>query len=84
MQVRLIGGIREPNHKDPLGGLYLEEVSFPMDVTNYAAEEIDDPDETTLHNEAQLRAWADVAFEDTGYEIWTASFTGLPPDDPEI
>lgn len=68
--VRMIGGIREADHKDPLGGLWLQAVAFPMSVTNYDALDPGDPDEITVHDEADLRAWADSAFDELGYEIF--------------
>ena len=41
-----------------------------MTVTNYEIEGPDGPEEITLHNENDLIAWADVTFEQDGYEIW--------------
>ena len=70
MKVRVIAGIREVNISDPLCGTWIEFVSFPMVVTNYEVEDPDDPEEITLHNEEELLAWANVAFEHDGYELW--------------
>ena len=73
MRVRVIGGIREMDHKDPLCGLWLEFVRFPMVVTNHEAEHASDPHELTLHTEDELRRWADRAFDEDGYQIWDLS-----------
>ena len=72
MKVRVIAGIREVNISDPLCGTWIEFVSFPMVVTNYEVESPEDPEEIMLHNEDDLIAWANVAFEYDGYEIWDA------------
>lgn len=70
MRVRLIGGIREVNHKDPLLGLWLEPVVFPMAVINYHATTMSDPDELVLYSEQELTTWAEDAFSEVGYEIF--------------
>lgn len=70
MRARMIGGIREADHRDPLGGLWLQAVAFPMSVTNYDALEPEDPDEITVGDEDELRKWADSAFDEIGYEIF--------------
>lgn len=69
MKVRMIGGIREMQFSDPLCGLRLEPVAFPIEVINYDAAEPDDPEWLTIHDEDGLKAWADSAFPD-GYELW--------------
>lgn len=70
MKVRMIGGIREINEKDPLCGLWLKFVQFPMVVTNYEATDVRESDQLTLYNEDELRHWADRAFGEMGYQIW--------------
>ena len=70
MKVKVIAGIRHVEISDPLCGAWIEFVSFPMIVTNYEAGSADDPEEITLHNEGELVAWADAAFEPEGYELW--------------
>ena len=68
--MRVIGGIRETDFSDPLLGLWIEFVSFPMTLTNHKVESPGDPEEITVHNEDELKSWADVAFEPDAYELW--------------
>lgn len=70
MKVNMIAGIREPDFRDPLMGLWIEPVSFPMIVTNYDAEELDDPEEITLSTKEELKEWAGRAFDEMGYEVF--------------
>lgn len=77
MRVRLIGAVREMNPKDPLLGLWLEPVVFPMAVINYEAKDPSDHDELVLYSENELIAWAENAFEEVGYEIFDVE---LPAD----
>ena len=83
MRVRLIGGIREINTSDPLCGAWIEFVAFPMTVANYEAESTEDPEEITLHDEDELTAWADTAFEPEGYQIWDAEIPAGAVLDPD-
>ena len=83
MRVRLMGGIRHMEISDPLCGAWIEFVAFPMRVTNYEAESPEDPEEITLHDEAELAAWADAAFEPEGYQIWDAEIPCGAVLDPE-
>ena len=76
MKVRVIAGIRDVNLSDPLCGTWIEFVSFPMKLTNYAYDGPGDPDTITVHDEDELVAWAKVAFEPDGYEIWNME---IPP-----
>jgi len=76
MKVRLIGGIREVDPKDPLMGLQLQAVAFPMTVPNYGAASLSDPEEVTLHDDDELRAWAEKAYDETGYEIFGLEVPG--------
>lgn len=70
MRVRLIGAIRQMNPKDPLLGLWLEPVVFPMAVINYEATCPTDHDELVLYSESELIAWAEDAFGEGCYEIF--------------
>ncbi len=85
MNVRVIAGIRDVNISDPLCGTWIEFVSFPMTLTNYSYDGPEDDPKVTVHNEEQLKAWADVAFEPEGYEIWDmeipTSVVGAPAPD---
>ena len=83
MRVRLIGSIRGVDTSDPLCGAWIEFVAFPMSVTDYQAESPEDPEEVTLHDEDQLRAWANTAFEPEGYQIWDAEIPAGAVLDPE-
>ena len=83
MKVRLIGGIRHMEISDPLCGAWIEYVAFPMSVTNYEAENPEDPEEITLYDEDELRAWADATFEPEGYQIWDTEIPGGAVLDPE-
>lgn len=80
MRIKLIGGIRQGNLKDPLMGLELRAVVYPMSVTNYDATEPSDPEEITIADEDELIAWADSAFEDMGYEIFTLDVEAAEED----
>lgn len=84
MKVRVIAGVRDVNISDPLCGTWIEFVSFPMTLTDYASDEPGDP-KITVKNEDELRRWADVAFEPEGYEIWDmeipTSVVGAPAED---
>ena len=70
MKVRVIAGVRDVNLSDPLCGTWIEFVSFPMQLTNYAYDGAGDPDTVTVNDEDELVAWANTAFEPDGYEIW--------------
>lgn len=70
MKARIIGGIREADFRDPLGGLWIQAVDFPMAVTNFDATEPTDPEEVTLHDEDDLHSWAERTFDELGYEIF--------------
>ena len=76
MKVRVIAGVRDVNLSDPLCGTWIELVSFPMQLTNYAYGGAGDPDTITVHDEDELVAWANTAFEPDGYEIWDME---IPP-----
>jgi hypothetical protein len=90
VRVRLIGGFREGDPKDPLMGLELQAVAFPMSVVNYDATGPSDPEEITLNSETELIDWANSAFDETGYEIFTIEIQQAPmptdiqmfPNDP--
>ncbi len=84
MKVRVIAGVRDVNLSDPLCGTWIEFVSFPMTLTDYASDEPGDP-KITVRDEDELVAWAKVAFEPDGYEIWDmeipTSVVGAPAED---
>ncbi|QIN85477.1 hypothetical protein GBA63_22510 (plasmid) [Rubrobacter tropicus] len=75
MKVRVIAGVRDVNLSDPLCGTWIEFVSFPMTLTDYASHEPGDP-KITVNDEDELVAWANTAFEPDGYEIWDME---IPP-----
>ena len=75
MKVRVIAGVRDVNLSDPLCGTWIEFVSFPMTLTDYASDDPGDP-KITVNDEDELVAWAKVAFEPDGYEIWDME---IPP-----
>lgn len=78
MKVRVIAGVRDVNLSDPLCGTWIEFVSFPMTLTDYASHDPGDP-KITVNDEDELVAWANTAFEPDGYETieWRASFSDL-------
>ena len=67
MKVRVIAGVRDPNVSDPLCGTWIEFVSFPMTLTDYASDDPGDP-KITVNDEDELVAWARVAFEPDALE----------------
>lgn len=69
MKVKMIGGVRHVEPSDPLCGLWLEPVAFPMEVLDYDLDSATHLELITLHDEVQLNAWAGTAFPD-GYELW--------------
>lgn len=83
MKVRVIAGVRDVNLSDPLCGTWIELVSFPMTLTDYASDDPGDP-KITVNDEDELVEWADTAFEPEGYEIWDmeipASVVGAPAE----
>ena len=83
MKVRVIAGVRDPNLSDPLCGTWIEFVSFPMTLTDYASDDPGDP-KITVNDEDEPVAWARVAFEPDGYEIWDmeipTSIVGAPAE----
>lgn len=76
MKVRVIAGIRDVNLSDPLCGTWIEFVSFPMTLTNYAYDGPEDDPKITVNNEDELIEWANLAFEPEGYEVWDMD---IPP-----
>lgn len=71
MKIRiLIGETENYDSKMLCSNAYIEIVAFPMkDMTYYGDDE--DKDLITLHNEEELKEWAEIAFLD--YEIWEPS-----------
>lgn len=84
MRVRLIGGIREMDQKDPLLGLWLEPVVFPMAVINYQATKPSDQDELVLYSEDELIAWAEDAFGEDGYQIFVLEVPADTKASPQL
>ena len=84
MKVRVIAGVRDVNISDPLCGIWIEFVAFPMTLTDYASDDPGDP-KITVNDEDELVAWARGAFEPDGYEIWDmeipTSVVGAPAAD---
>ena len=76
MKVRVIAGVRDPKLSDPLCGTWIDFVSFPMILTNYAYDGPEDDPKITINNEDELVEWANFAFEPEGYEIWDME---IPP-----
>ena len=67
MKVRMIGGVRHVEPSDPLCGLWLEPVAFPMEVLDYDLESDTHLELVTLDDEADLETWAGTAFPDGSF-----------------
>lgn len=79
MKVRMIAGMREGVPKDPLSGIDIWPVQFPMRVINYQAANAEDQAELSINDEDELIEWAEVAFDEMGYEIFTMEIEPAPP-----